>query len=303
VVEASFLASFLGGVLSLLSPCSALLLPAFFAYAFQSRRDLLTKTAVFYLGLATTLVPLGMGISAVSRLFYGQRSTLIMVAGVVIILLGMLQLLGRGFELGLLSRLRGRVKGTSTGATFALGAVYGFAGFCSGPILGAVLTAAASSGQVVRGAVLLATYALGMAAPLFLMAALWDRFDLGRRPWLRGRELSIGRLRLHTTNLLSGVMFVLLGVIFIAYEGTSALSGLYEAYGAMNLAYAAEQWANSFARSVPDALVLAAILATALLLAITAYKRRRHKPPSASDSANDGVEEAIGSDERTQSRS
>ena len=70
MVEASYLTAFFGGVLSLLSPCSALLLPAFFAYAFQSRRKLLAKTAIFYLGLAATLVPLGMGISAVSRLVY-----------------------------------------------------------------------------------------------------------------------------------------------------------------------------------------------------------------------------------------
>ena len=226
MLEISYLAAFFGGILSLLSPCSALLLPAFFAYAFQSRKDLLTKTAVFYLGLAATLVPLGMGVSAVSRLVYGQRSILILVSGVIIILLGVLQLLGRGFTFGTLSRIQGKVRGESTGATFALGAVYGFAGFCSGPILGAVLTVAASSGQVIRGAVLLAIYALGMAVPLFLMAALWDRFDLGRRSWLRGRELSIGRLRVHTTNLLSGVMFVLLGVIFIAYEGYSLRGNL-----------------------------------------------------------------------------
>jgi len=72
VVEASFLASFLGGLLSLLSPCSALLLPAFFAYAFQSRGVLVGRTAVFYLGLCATLVPLGMGISAVGSLVYWQ---------------------------------------------------------------------------------------------------------------------------------------------------------------------------------------------------------------------------------------
>src|SRR5829696_457697 len=195
MVEISYLAAFFGGVLSLLSPCSALLLPAFFAYAFQSNRKLLAKTSIFYLGLATTLVPLGMGIAAVSRLVYGQRSTLILVSGVLIIALGVLQLLGRGFELGPLSRLSGRARGTSAGSTFALGAIYGFAGFCSGPILGAVLTVAASSGEVVRGAGLLAAYALGMAAPLFLLAALWDRFGLGGRPWLRGREIRLGRLR------------------------------------------------------------------------------------------------------------
>ena len=167
MLEVSYLAAFLGGVLSLLSPCSALLLPAFFAYAFQSRRDLLAKTTVFYLGLAATLVPLGMGISAVTGLVYGQRSTLITVSGAIIILLGVLQLFGRGFGFGPLTRLSGKVRGESTGATFALGAVYGFAGFCSGPILGAVLTVAAASGQTFRGATLLAIYALGMAVPSF----------------------------------------------------------------------------------------------------------------------------------------
>src|ERR687894_389148 len=292
VVEVSYLASFVGGLLSLLSPCSALLLPAFFAYAFQSRRELAGRTAVFYLGLAATLVPLGMGISAVSTLVYGHRSALITVSGTVIIVFGFLQLLGRGFTLGPLENLRGRIQGdpSATATTFALGAVYGFAGFCSGPILGAVLTIAASSGQVVQGASLLATYALGMATPLFLMALLWDRFDLGHRSWLRGREFSIGRLRLHTTNLVSGIMFILLGVVFIAYQGTSALSGLYEKNGALDLSYAAEQWANSLARSIPDALVFAGALAAALVLVGVVLVRRRSKLRS-STGTNDSAEE------------
>ena len=292
MVEVSYLAAFFGGVLSLLSPCSALLLPAFFAYAFQSRRALIGKTAIFYVGLATTLVPLGMGISAVSRLFYGQRSTLIMVAGIVIILLGVMQLLGRGFELGPLSRLSGKVRGESAGSTFALGAVYGFAGFCSGPILGAVLTVAASSGQVFEGAVLLAIYALGMAAPLFLMALLWDRFDLGKRRWLRGREVSVGRLRMHTTNLVSGLMFIVLGAVFIAYQGTSALSGVYETYGAVDVAFAAERWAGSLAKSVPDALLLTILLVAALALVLLSYgRRKRDRKLRAAPEGADGVEE------------
>ena len=45
--------------------------------------------------------------------------------------------------------------------------------------------------------------------------------------------------------------------------------------------YAAEQWARFLANSVPDTLVLAVLLAAALLLAIRAYRRRRHKPRSA----------------------
>lgn len=247
MVEVSYLASFLGGLLSLLSPCSALLLPAFFAYAFGSRGELVRRTAVFYVGLAVTLVPLGMGISAVSRLVYGHRGALILGSGFLIIAFGIIQLLGRGFTIGPLQRLRGRIKGDSLSSTFALGAVYGFAGFCSGPILGAVLTVAAASGTAFTGATLLATYAAGMAAPLFVMALLWDRFDLGHRRWLRGREVSVGRLRFHSTNLISGLLFIAIGVLFIAYEGTSALEGVYAANGATDLAFAAQQWANALA--------------------------------------------------------
>ncbi len=275
MVEVSFLASFVGGLLSLLSPCSALLLPAFFAYAFQSRGELVGRTAVFYLGLAATLVPLGMGISAVSTLVYGHRSALITVSGLVIIAFGVLQLLGRGFTVGPLARLRGRIKGDpgSVSATFALGAVYGFAGFCSGPILGAVLTVAASSGSVFGGAGLLATYAAGMAAPLFLMALLWERFDLAHRRWLRGREVSLGELRFHTTNLISGLMFVTIGVLFIVFEGTSALEGLYASRGATDLAFAAERWVSGVAESLP--LSLALVVVAVLLAGVLLYRRIR----------------------------
>lgn len=279
MVEVSFLASFLGGTLSLLSPCSALLLPAFFAYAFQSRFELVWRTVVFFLGLVATLVPLGMGLAAVSRLVYGYRGTLILVSGLVIIALGILQIAGRGFSL-VPSRFGG-VRGDSVVSTFALGAVYGFAGFCSGPILGAVLTVAASSGSPLYGAGLLAIYAAGMAAPLFGIALLWDRFDLGLRSWLRGREIALpGGAMVHSTNLISGLMFILLGTAFIVFEGTSALEGFYAANGATDLSFAAERWVNGLAESVPIAAMLA--LAALLLVAVVLYKvlhRRGKKRP------------------------
>jgi cytochrome c biogenesis protein CcdA len=284
VVEASFLASFLGGLLSLLSPCSALLLPAFFAYAFQSRGELVGRTVIFYLGLCATLVPLGMGISAVSGLVYGHRSTLITVSGLVIIALGVIQALGGGFAFGPIERLRGGIKGSSLLATFSLGAVYGFAGFCSGPILGAVLTVAATSGSALRGAGLLATYAAGMAAPLFIMALLWDCLDLGRRRWLRGREISLGALRFHTTNLLSGLMFVAIGVLFIVSEGTSGLEGLYASGGATDLAFSVERWVETFSESILVSVALAGLgLLFAGFLVYRLSRRRKKKPAERGD--------------------
>jgi hypothetical protein len=192
-----------------------------------------------------------------------------------------IQALGGGFAFGPFDRLRGGIRGSSLVATFSLGAVYGFAGFCSGPILGAVLTVAATSGSALRGAGLLATYAAGMAAPLFTMALLWDRLDLGHRRWLRGREISLGSLRLHTTNLLSGLMFVTIGVVFIVSEGTSGLEGFYASGGAADLAFSVERWVETFSGSILVSVALAGLgLLFAGFLAYRLSRRRKKKPAS-----------------------
>jgi hypothetical protein len=104
-----------------------------------------------------------------------------------------------------------------------------------------------------------------MAAPLFVMALLWDRFDLGHRRWLRGREVSFAGLRTHTASLLSGLMFVVLGVLFIVYDGTSALEGLYEGTGAGDLALAAQRWSGGVSQNIP------AWLAPVVLLVIAGF--------------------------------
>ena len=119
--------AFVGGVLSLLSPCSALLLPAFFAYAFPSRGQLLLRTLVFYLGLITLLVPIGLGIGALGSLFLERRAELSLIAGLLLIGIGAYQLAIGGFELPGASRLQGRsfgVSGESLATTYVLGLVY-----------------------------------------------------------------------------------------------------------------------------------------------------------------------------------
>ncbi|WP_030407727.1 cytochrome c biogenesis CcdA family protein [Streptomyces albus] len=270
-MEVGYVAAFLGGLLALLSPCSALLLPAFFAYSIDSAGRLIARTGIFYLGLATTLVPLGAAGSFAGRLFYGHRDLLVTVGGWLIIALGVAQIVGLGFAPRRLAEASGRIRPTTVLSVYALGAVYGLAGFCAGPILGSVLTVAAVHGNPVYGGVLLAVYALGMAVPLFVLALLWDRFDLGRRRWLRGRELRLGRLRLHTTSLLSGLFFVLLGVLFLAFDGAAGLPGLTDVDGA----FAAENWARRVGDAVPDAVLLAVLLVAAGAVALVALVRGR----------------------------
>ncbi|MEU1487245.1 cytochrome c biogenesis CcdA family protein [Streptomyces sp. NPDC005752] len=270
--DIGYFAALLGGLLALVSPCSALLLPAFFAYSVDSASRLLARTGIFYAGLATTLVPLGAAGSYAGRLFYGHRDALVLGAGWLIIGLGLAQIVGLGFVSRRIAALSGRIRPTTALSVYALGAVYGLAGFCAGPILGSVLTVAAVSGSPVYGGVLLAVYALGMAVPLFVLAVLWERFDLGHRAWLRGRPLRAGRFELHSTSLLSGLFFIGLGVLFLVYDGATALPGLL----GVEDSFAVEQWARRLGERVPDAAALTALVAVVLLgLAVQAVRRRR----------------------------
>ncbi|MCA1274948.1 cytochrome c biogenesis CcdA family protein [Streptomyces sp. 7G] len=276
--DIGYFAAFLGGLLALVSPCSALLLPAFFAYSIDSTSRLLARTGIFYAGLATTLVPLGAAGSYAGRLFYGHRDALVTGAGWLIIVLGVAQIVGLGFASRRMAELSGRIRPTTAFSVYALGAVYGLAGFCAGPILGSVLTVAAVSGSPVYGGLLLAVYALGMAVPLFVLALLWERFGLGRRTWLRGRTVQLGgRFQLHTTSLLSGLFFIGLGALFLVYDGTTALPGLL----GVDDSFAVEQWAQKLGERVPDGAALVAVVLVALLvLGVRAWRRRGSDVPA-----------------------
>jgi cytochrome c biogenesis protein CcdA len=297
VTEVGLLAAFAAGVLALLSPCSALLLPSFFAYAFASRSALLLRTAAFYGGLLVTLVPLGTGAGAASSLFYGHRGLLISIAGWSIIALGAAQILGRSFAMPFAGRLQAwsnRQSGKNAGgkatwaSTVALGAVYGLAGFCSGPVLGAILTMAATQDSPLQGGLLLAVYALGMAAPLFVLAALWDRFDLGRKSWLRGRMVHLGPITVHTTALVSGLLFVAIGILFLRFDGTAGITGVLGLGDTTDLEFEAQRWVADVASTVPVWVVTAGI---AIVAALVAWRRSRPTTPTTSDDDQSDVPE------------
>lgn len=233
------------GVLALVSPCSALLLPAFFAYAFSSISALVGRTLVFLAGLAVVLVPVGAGAGTIGALLTEHRETLILVGGWIIIALGVFTAVGGGFRIPGFS---GGARGTGLTQVFLLGAVYGFAGFCAGPLLGAVLTTAAVSGSALYGGLIMGMYALGMALPLFLLALLWDRLDLGNRAWLRPRRITVGPVKTTVWALVSGALFIAIGWLFIASHGTANLPTLLS----LDAQYAVQAWAQRTTAAVSD---------------------------------------------------
>lgn len=230
-MEVGLLAALLGGALALLSPCGALLLPAFFAATIGSRGTLLAHAAVFYLGMALLLVPLGLGAATLGTFLATYRSEVIAGASVLMIGFGLAQMLGFGFDVGRalpgVRQLESRAaRSAGYAKSFLLGIVSAVAGFCAGPILGAVLTIAAAQGDQGYGAALMAVYALGMVLPLFGLALVWQRLTPQSRRRMRGRTLTVFGRELHTISLVTGVIFVVVGVLFWTTNGFLTLPSL-----------------------------------------------------------------------------
>jgi cytochrome c-type biogenesis protein len=168
---------------------------------------------------------LGATATAVSIVLFQNIQSLTLIGGWVIIVFGVLNLLGLGFA-G--PQLQGRPAATVVGsylygATFALGWTA-----CVGPILGAILTLLATQGvAVVQGGLLAFVYALGLGAPLILVAAFFSRLGQGSRFWqlIRGRgfEVKVGSqtLYLHTTSLLSGLLLIVMGALLASGQLTA----------------------------------------------------------------------------------
>ena len=267
----SLLGAFLGGVLTLLSPCSVMLLPAFFAYAFSSPGALLARTGVFFAGLATALVPLGMLAGTLGAWVNRFRFELVMVAAIVVILLGLVMMLG--------VRLPGIVpqrgaQSASVASVFALGTVYGLAGVCAGPMLGAALTFAAFGGDALFGALVLLVFALGMVLPLVLLALLWNRLPVVQR-LVRPRELVIGRWRNTWANVIGGALTAGIGVLLLLSRGTTSFGGVLGATQQAGL----EASVMRATATVPDWLVLLIFLVLAAIWVSVAVARRKHPTP------------------------
>jgi cytochrome c-type biogenesis protein len=211
-------AAFLAGVFSFLSPCTLPILPAYFAFTFQARRErIVLMTVAFFLGLATTMVILGATATALTQVLFRNLEAITTVGGLVIIAFGVMSVFGKGFAgMKMLDRPTASMAGSYLyGATFALGWTA-----CVGPILGALLTLLATQGiAIAQGAVLAFIYALGLGTPLIIVASMFSRLGAGSSFWriLRGRGVDVrffGRtLHLHSTSILSGLLLIVMGVL------------------------------------------------------------------------------------------
>lgn len=215
VYGSSLTAAFLGGILALLAPCCVVsVLPNFVAAALPQRGLRLAAVAgMFALGVATVLLPIVLGVGALSTFLSTYHREVFGLVGAILLALALYILSGRSFMLPMpgLGALGGSRQGLA--GVFTLGVVSGVASSCCAPVLVGVVAITALASSIVGAAGLGFAYVFGMIFPLLLAAVLWERLRLGQRGWLTrgpryaklmGREIAL-------TDLASGIMFALMG--------------------------------------------------------------------------------------------
>ncbi len=167
--------AFAGGVFSFVSPCTLPILPAYFAFATQSGRSRIAlNTIAFMLGVATMFSLLGASASVLGRVLLQNQQLLLLIGGTLIMFFGVMSLLGKGFT-GMAQKSGGTAN-TGAGGSYVFGLTFSVGwSSCVGPILGVVLTLAASTGSVSRGVILLFIYTIGLGLPLIIVSTFFGR--------------------------------------------------------------------------------------------------------------------------------
>ncbi len=220
--------AFAAGVLSFLSPCVLPLIPSYLSFVSgvsldemrgdqappQIRSRLVSHAIAFIVGFSLVFVSLGASASFLGSFFLGYRSSIRLVGGVFVILVGLyligafkVSALERYFQFTLKDKPAGYLGSALVGITFAVAWTP-----CVGPILGAILAIASTSANVGRGSLLLATYAAGLALPFFLSALAVNSFFQFSQAFRR---------YIQAFHIASGILLVIVGLLLMTDYMTS----------------------------------------------------------------------------------
>ena len=221
MAEISYFYVVLAGLLSFLSPCVLPIVPGYLCFLagtsldkIASGEDASKERNVFYFalsfvfGFSTVFILLGASATLLSGLIYEYLDILRVVGGIIIIIFGIhfmqiiqLPFLNRDTRYQIESYRPGIVGSYVIGLSFAFGWTP-----CIGPILGSVLSIAASSETVTYGVVLLMLYSAGLGIPFLLAAYAINGFMI---------FLSKIRNYIRAIEIFTGVLLVIFGILIL----------------------------------------------------------------------------------------
>lgn len=280
--SASIVASFLAGIAALFAPCCiTVLLPTYFASIFKQRSTVFLMTFIYFLGLVTVFLPIGLGAAWLTQIFSAYHNQIFLLGGLLLTGLGAILVMGK--QISLPFNMHPELKKTDAWSIFGLGVGSGIATTCCAPVLAGVLALSALPGSYLLGAVFTLAYVLGMVAPLFILAAIMDKS--GATSKLMGLRkpiaANIGGVvwRNSISNLISGAMFLALGVVILtkAWTGKLTMHSAYQLEVNLWVAKLTDRVGN-YTRRLPEPVWGAVIVLTlGLIIWIAVKEWRKHE--------------------------
>lgn len=210
--------AFAAGVFSFLSPCVLPLIPSYLSFVSgvsldemrseQGRSRVVLNSLAFIIGFSLVFISLGASASFLGGLFLSYRNAIRIAGGIFIVLVGLylvgafkVAALERYLQFDLKDKPAGYFGSVLVGITFAVAWTP-----CVGPILGATLALASTSGEVSRGTFLLSSYAAGLALPFFLSALAINSFlQFSQRM----------RRYIKAIHVAGGILLIIAGILLI----------------------------------------------------------------------------------------
>jgi cytochrome c-type biogenesis protein len=219
----SIFLAFAAGLVSFLSPCVLPLVPGYLSTVCglspdelrgshgTQLRSVLVRAGLFVGTFSAIFILLGMTATGLGQTLTDHRSTLEKIAGVAIIVMGVLfvlslfvPLLNRDWHVDALMQRAG------TGGPLVVGAAFALAWTpCVGPALASILGLAATQDTVGKGAFLLGVYSLGLAVPFLITAVAFTRATTA---------FAFVKRHYAVINGVAGVLLISIGVLVLTGE-------------------------------------------------------------------------------------
>lgn len=277
ITTASFITAFFAGIAALFAPCCiGVLLPSYLASVFKTRTKIFLMTFVYYLGLLTVFLPLGLGMAGLGSLFSENHALFFTIGGLFMVLLGASLVLGKSFMLPI--HVKPQIKNNDFGSLYVLGIFSGIATSCCAPVLAGVLALSALPGSWALGGLYSLVFVTGLVLPLFLAAIFIDRTKVTERLTSLRRRISyriLGKkVSVSLSHLVSGILYLAVGVFILIFERANpdAKTAMYQLNINITIAQVT-QAVSRFTNAVPELVwgVLFALIFA--LIAWAAYRQ------------------------------
>ncbi|OHA93477.1 MAG: hypothetical protein A3G99_02810 [Candidatus Zambryskibacteria bacterium RIFCSPLOWO2_12_FULL_39_23] len=222
LIGTSLVAAFVAGIAALFAPCCiGVLLPSYLANIFKEKYKIFFMTFVFFLGMLTVFLPIGLGASFLAQLFSQYHNIIFSIGGIFLMVLGLTIFFGKKFMAPTV--IRDSFK-KYVSSVYLLGVFSAIATTCCAPVLAGVLTLSIASGTIVWGLIFTLTYVVGMTLPLFVIALFLDKYNWTEKI-IKARRMmtfSLGNIswKITISDLISSLIFFGMGsyITYLAFN-------------------------------------------------------------------------------------